>query len=116
MRKKTVTRPKQKHVQQGPSLEQQLKDSRVIAGSALETLIKQNQDFSMLDPSEFDDNLPFPLWLRVFFRKCHPEIDFPGGRPGYPLVLKESLSDMIRHQDLPEVTPPAQASEPAQKR
>ena len=65
---------------EGPSLEQQLKDSRVIAGSALETLIKQNQDFSILDPSELHDDLPFPLWLRVFVRKTHPEIDFSGGK------------------------------------
>jgi hypothetical protein len=110
MKKKTATRRKRTTSRQGPSLEQQLKDSRVIAGSALETLIKQNQDFSMLDPSEFHDGLPFPLWLRVFFRKCHPEINFSSGNPGYPLILKESHSYMIRHQDLPEVTPPAEAS------
>jgi hypothetical protein len=93
-----------------PSLEQQLKDSGVIAGSALETLIKQNQDFSILDPSELNDNLPFPLWLRVFVRKTHPEVNFSGPRPGYPLILKEVLSYMVRHQDLPEAAPPAKAS------
>lgn len=116
MQKKTATHPKRTASHQGPSIEQQLKDSRVIAGSALEKLIKQNQDFSILDPSEFHDNLPFPLWLRVYARKSHPEINFSNGKPGYPLVLKEVLSYMVRHQDLPEGKPPAQASQPASKR
>jgi hypothetical protein len=114
MKKKSATRSKQRASRQGPSLDQQLKDSRVIAGSALETLIKQNQDFSILAPSELHDNLPFPLWLRVFFRKAHPELDFSGPRPGYPLILKEVLSYMIRHQDLPEAPPGvAESSKPS---
>jgi hypothetical protein len=107
--------PKQTYGHQGPTLEQQLIDSRVIAGSKLEQLVKDNQDFSVLDPGEFHDNLPFPLWLRVFFRKSHPEITYSGTRFGYPLLLKEVLSYMIRHQDLPEVTPPAQPSQPSSK-
>ena len=115
MKKKTATRSKRTASLRGPSLEQQLKDSRVIAGSALETLIKRNQDFSILAPSELQDTLPFPLWLRVFFRKAHPELDFSGPRPGYPLILKEVLSYMIRHQDLPEAPAAPESSKPSSK-
>jgi len=116
MKKRTAPRRKRTPSNKGPSLERQLKDSRVIAGSALETLIKQNQDFSILDPSEFHDDLPFPLWLRVFVRKTHPEIDFSSGKVRYPLIMKEILSYMIRHQDLPEAPPSAETLDPATKR
>jgi hypothetical protein len=85
-----------------PSLEEQLSVSRVKRGSALETLIKSNQNFEILRPDEAHDDLGFPLWLRVYFRKAHPEIDFSGGRVGYPLILKEVLGFMLRHQDQPE--------------
>ena len=115
MHEKT-THPKHTASHRGPSLEQQLKDSRVIAGSALETLIKQNQDFSILDPSELNDGGPFPLWLRVYVRKTHPELTFSGTPVRYPLLLKEILSYMIRHQDLPEVTPAADATKSSPKR
>jgi len=108
--KKTASRSKGTVSRGGPSLEQQLKDSRVIPGSALETLIKQNQDFSILDPGEINDDGPFPLWLRVYVRKSHPEIKFSGGKTGYPLFLKEILSYMIRHQDLPKAAPAANAA------
>ena len=108
--KKTASRSKGTVSRGGPSLEQQLKDSRVIPGSALETLIKQNQDFSILDPSELNDGGPFPLWLRVYVRKSHPELTFSGTPIRYPLILKEILSYMIRHQDLPPTGAQVQAS------
>jgi hypothetical protein len=115
MEEKYVTHPKHIYGPQGPPLEQQLIDARVIAGSKLEQLIKQNQDFSILDPSEFDDDLGFPLWLRVYVRRTHPEITFSGTPIRYPLILKEILSYMVRHQDLPEVLPPAQPSKPSSR-
>jgi hypothetical protein len=93
---------------QWPSLEQQLSDARVKHGSALEQLIKDNQDFSMLEPQEASDDLGFPLWLRVYVRKMHPEIKFSPYAPprvGYPLILKEILSYMLRHQDAPTGPP-----------
>src|SRR5215472_2474017 len=82
-----------------PSLEEQLSALRVRHGSALETLIKNNQNFEMLRPEEAQDDLGFPLWLRVYFRKADPELDFTGDRMGYPLILKEVLGYMLRHQD-----------------
>jgi hypothetical protein len=84
-----------------PSLDQQLRALKVRPGSALEALIKENQDFSMLEPGEAQDGLPFPLWLRVYVRKKHPEIPFSPPKVGYPLILKEMLSYMLRHQDAP---------------
>ena len=82
-----------------PSLEDQLSALQVKRGSALEQLIKDNQNFDMLRDEEAHDELGFPPWLRVYFRKMHP--DFSGGRVGYPLILKEVLGYMLRHQDLP---------------
>jgi hypothetical protein len=90
---------------QWPSLEAQLSALKVQRGSALEQLIKDNQDFSMLSPEEASDGLPFPLWLRVYVRKKHPEINFSGPRVGYPLIMKEILSFMLRHQDAPTGAP-----------
>jgi hypothetical protein len=116
MQKKTAARPKQTASRQRPSLEQQLKDSRVIEGSALETLIKKNQDFSILDPGELNDGGPFPLWLRVYVRKSHPEIKFSGGKTGYPLLLKELLSYMTHHQDLPKVALAVDATKSSPKK
>jgi hypothetical protein len=82
-----------------PAVEEQMKG--VIRGSALEKLILDNQDFGILLPAEADDGLPFPPWLRVWWRKKHPELKFPGPKVGYPLGLKEILHWMLRNQDLP---------------
>jgi hypothetical protein len=84
-----------------PSAEEQLRVLKVQRGSALEKLILDNQDFNILLPSEANDGLPFPPWLRVWWRKKHPELNFEGPKVGYPLGLMEILSWMRRHQDLP---------------
>ena len=85
-----------------PSPDQQLKASRVQPGSALEKLILNNQDFGMLRAEEANDKIPVPLWLRVHWRKDHPEVDYSASDPtgGYPLVLKEMAEWMRLHQDL----------------
>src|SRR5262249_31061064 len=49
------------------------------------------------------DNTIVPPWLKVYWRKGHPEANYdndidPTG--GYPLVLKEVLEWMVNHQDL----------------
>jgi hypothetical protein len=100
-----------------PSVERQLVESKVIAGSALENLIRNNQDLSILRPEEANDGFPFPPWLRVYWRKTHPELDFSGPRVGYPLILGNILNWMTRHQDLPSNSPspatPANNKKPA---
>jgi hypothetical protein len=85
-----------------PSIADQLAKSRVIPGSELEHLIRQHQDFGLLHVSEKDDKIPVPLWLRVMFRKNHPELNYDVRDPmgGYPLVLKEIHEWFIHHQDL----------------
>ena len=85
-----------------PSIDQQLKVSRVVPGTALEKLIQANQDFGMLRAEESHDKLPIPLWLRVYWRKGHPEATYSAADPtgGYPLVLKEMAEWMMLHQDL----------------
>ena len=72
-------------------------------GSKLEELIKENQDFSLLRPEEAHDQIRIPLWLRVQFRKRHPESTPTPGDPtgGYPLALRDLYLWMVEHQDLP---------------
>jgi hypothetical protein len=84
-----------------PSLQQQLIDAKAIHGSALEQLIRDNQDFSILRPEEADDRLDLPPWLRVYWRKQHPDGKYFGPSGGYPLVLERLLDWMVAHQDLP---------------
>jgi hypothetical protein len=85
-----------------PSLEKQLSRDRVQPGSALARLIAANQDFALLRASEQNDHIPLPPWLRVLWRKGHPQARAIPGDPtgGYPLVLREAYEWMITHQDL----------------
>ena len=89
-----------------PTLTEQLSTKyvglTVQRGSALERLIRQNQDFSMLREDEKADQRGLPAWLRVYWRKAHPEANYSASDPtgGYPLVLKEILEWMMTHQDL----------------
>ncbi|MFL6193522.1 MAG: hypothetical protein ACJ75H_05085, partial [Thermoanaerobaculia bacterium] len=86
-----------------PSLKSQLE--RVPAGSPLAKLIEANQEFQLLRPEEANDDIGVPLWLRVKFRKDHPELDYLASDPtgGYPLVLREAYEWMIHHPDLKPV-------------
>jgi hypothetical protein len=85
-----------------PSVEHQLSQDHVVPGSALEQLIRENQDFRLLRRAEAGDTIPVPPWLRVWWRKSHPQGSFSGDDPagGYPHVLKEIHEWMITHQDL----------------
>ncbi len=85
-----------------PSLDEQLKKAKVVPGSALDKLIRANQDFSKLKDRDATDPI-VPPWLKVYWQKGHPEgsydnPDDPTG--GYPHVLKEILEWMETHQDL----------------
>ena len=57
-----------------PSIEEQLRRDNVPPDSALERLIRQHQDVDMLRPEEAIDRIGLPLWLRVYWRKEHPEL------------------------------------------
>jgi hypothetical protein len=85
-----------------PTLQRQLTADRAVVGSALQSLIEANQDFNLLRPEEARDKIPVPLWLRVLWRKSHPEGSYSAEDPtgGYPLALKEVHEWMLRHQDL----------------
>lgn len=90
-----------------PSVSEQLSRDKVVAGSALEAFVKANQDFSLLRPEESKDLIRVPPWLRVAWRKAHPEDVYPADDPtgGYPFVLKEVHEWMLSHQDLKPGTP-----------
>jgi hypothetical protein len=88
-----------------PSVEEQLRDARAVHGSALERLIRENQNLELLHPDELGDGLPIPPWLRVNWRKQHsdqvPDSSSPAASYPYPDVL-DSLYEWMRiHQDLP---------------
>jgi BNR repeat-like domain len=85
-----------------PTLRAQFAKAEAPAGSALEKLIRENQDFSLLRPDEASDKIRVPLWLRVNWRKAHPEMEYSAADPtgGYPLVLKEVAEWMETHPDL----------------
>jgi hypothetical protein len=80
-----------------PGVERQIRDAKAPKGSPLERMIRQNQDFDLLAPEELDDEYPVPLWLRVAYRKQHPEIAFPDKNPGavYPEVMSQVFRRMV---------------------
>ena len=86
-----------------PSLEEQLRAANVTAGSALEQLIKDNQEFHLLRPEEASDNADLPPWLRVYWRKNHRDVEHSTVNPGagYPDVLYTIYALMLTHHDLP---------------
>ena len=59
----------------------------------------------MLRLEESNDEIGLPPWLRVYWRKQHPDRAYPSHDPtgGYPRVLEEIYSWMRNHQDLPGV-------------
>ena len=87
-----------------PSVTDQLQASQVTPGSALEQLVHDNQDFSLLRPEEAHDNLRLPLWLRVYWRKAHPELQISNLDPhgAYPDVLFTIHARMLANHDLPD--------------
>jgi|SRR5271170_2681738 len=85
-----------------PALEEQLAAAKVISGSALEKLIRGNQDFDMLDPSEVNDIWGLPPWLRVWWKKKHPEFQHTSHPIGYPPLLRRLRQWMVANQGLNE--------------
>jgi len=59
----------------------------------------------MLFPSEANDKLRLPPWLRVYWRKHHPDDQYLPNDPtgGYPLALRDLYNWMVRNQGLPQL-------------
>lgn len=80
-----------------PTIKAQIESAKAPKGSALEKLIRANQDFELLHPDEFEDDYAIPLWLRVAWRKQHPDVQLPAKNPGaaYPEVLSQAYRRMV---------------------
>jgi len=93
-----------------PSLSEQLQKDQVQPGSALEKLVRDNQEFSLLPTGcgEETEGEAVPPWLRVLFHKNHPEFAPRGQCPAgdYPEFLERIYVWMLAHQDLKPVSPP----------
>ena len=98
------------------SVAEQLQREGVRPGTALARLIAENQDTGVLRPDEARDRLPYPAWLRVYWRKAHPEGRFDASDPtgGYPRALGSIHRWMLAHQDL--VPGPGDGASAATKR
>jgi hypothetical protein len=91
-----------------PTIRQQLDAANIKkSGTALERLIRDNQDFDLLQPEEATDDAGLPLWLRVWWRKSHPDLEHPTTNPGggYPDVLYDIHARMLRDPDQPWGSP-----------
>ena len=72
-----------------PTVEEQLRESKVKPGSALREAHPGESGFRNARPDELHDKLRLPPWLRVYWRKNHSDAVFEPPSAGYPLVLKE---------------------------
>jgi hypothetical protein len=108
-KRKSVSSNKKTTMKKGvwATVKEQLGETKVVRGSALEKLIQGNQDFHLLRPEEANDKIGLPPWLRVYWRKHHPEAVYSANDPtgGYPRVLKRLHGWMVRHQDQPLGSP-----------
>ncbi len=86
-----------------PPVEEQLAEAKAIHGSAFAQFIQLNQETDLLRPEESeDDGIGYPLWLRVYWRKQHPELEnAPAGPAGdYPEALDRIEEWMKANQEL----------------
>ena len=90
-----------------PSVERQLAEAKVAPDTALARRIMENQDFQLLDPKEVNDEYDIPLWLRVHFRKTHPDVQLSTVNPGasYPEALERAYKWMLANPELPARSP-----------
>jgi hypothetical protein len=86
-----------------PTIEEQLGGAGIRPGTPLERLVREHQDFDRLRPEEADDHIGLPPWLRVYWRRQHPELAYRPGDPtgGYPRALSRLYQWMLANQDLP---------------
>ncbi|HXM54041.1 MAG TPA: hypothetical protein VOB72_01535 [Candidatus Dormibacteraeota bacterium] len=90
-----------------PTIEEQLASDGIRRGTALERLVREHQDFDLLRPEEAHDRIGLPPWLRVYWRRQHPDSAHRTGDPtgGYPRALRTLHRWMVAHQDLPAPRP-----------
>jgi hypothetical protein len=85
-----------------PSLEEQLRKAGATHGSELEKLITANQDVTRLRPEEHEnDGIDIPLWLRVHYRKNHPDQPLAAkALADYPEALENLHEWLKKHQNM----------------
>jgi hypothetical protein len=87
-----------------PSAEEQVREAGAPKGSVLEKLIQEHQDRSLLHPEESpDDSLRLPLWIRVYWRRNHPDLQVSTVNPlaAYPDMLNQLHAWMLSHPNTP---------------
>ena len=99
----------QDELRRWPTLDEQLRSAGARPGTALDRLIRENQDFSLLREDEKRTPGRVPPWLKVVWRKANPDGHYTAEDPtgGYPFVLKEVYEWMMSHQDLRPSLPDA---------
>lgn len=65
----------------------------------------------MLRPEETNDKLRLPAWIRIHWRKRHPDADYSGPSGGYPLTLGHLHQWMVANQELPRYGQPESPSD-----
>ena len=104
---------------QWPSIQSQVTQSGAPRGSSLDRVIRENQEFELLESEELSDGYDLPPWLRVLWRKSHPDFRPAAGKPGeaYPDILYTIYARMVANPDLewsgPEGASPAAEAEKA---
>lgn len=90
-------------IQNQPAVDDPILAAAASTPSALATLIQNNQDYARLNLADVLDNQELPLWLKVHWRKQHP--DSPPGV--YPRSLMHLYDWMLAHPNLQAEAPEA---------
>ncbi|HEV3115895.1 MAG TPA: sialidase family protein [Gemmataceae bacterium] len=77
-------------------------------------MVENNQELHLLKAAGVKGKIDVPDWLKVYYRKQHPQLKAALQDPtqGYPLALESIYHWMLTHQDLrpsPPLPPPARA-------
>jgi hypothetical protein len=83
-----------------PTVDDQIAVAKAPHGSALERLIRENQELHILRVEEANDKVRLPPWIRIHWRKLHPDAQYIGPSGGYPLTLQNLHDWMVAHPDL----------------
>jgi hypothetical protein len=110
-----------------PGAEEQIAAAQVDPNSPLAQLIRENQDVEQLQPAEVaamaaeepppgvaPTEIEVPPWLRIYWRKQHPESDYSPEDPthGLPKALEQLADWMLTHPTLESEPPPMPVAAP----